>query len=88
MLNSKDNVATALKKIDKNEQVAVISSSKEEVTNLEAKQEIPFGHKLSLTAIKKGEPILKFGERIGTASQNISVGDYVHVHNVESNIAK
>jgi altronate dehydratase small subunit len=88
MLNSKDNVATALKKINTNEQVAVVSSSKEGITNLQAKQEIPFGHKLSLTAIKKGEPVLKFGERIGTASQNISVGDYVHVHNVESDIGK
>lgn len=88
MLNSKDNVATALKQINENEQVAVVSSSKEVISRLQAKQEIPFGHKISLTEIKKGEPVIKFGERIGTASQNISVGEYVHVHNVESDIGK
>lgn len=88
MLNSKDNVATALKQINENEQVTVVSSSKEVISRLQAKQEIPFGHKISLTEIKKGEPVIKFGERIGTASQNISVGEYVHVHNVESDIGK
>lgn len=88
MLNSKDNVATALKQINKNEQVTVVSSSKEVISRLQAKQEIPFGHKISLIEIKKGEPVMKFGERIGTASQNISVGEYVHVHNVESDIGK
>lgn len=88
MLNSKDNVATALKQINENEQVTVVSSSKEVISRLQAKQEIPFGHKISLTEIKKGEPVIKFGERIGTASRNISVGEYVHVHNVESDIGK
>jgi altronate dehydratase small subunit len=88
MLNSKDNVATALKQINENEQVAVVSSSREVISKLQAQQEIPFGHKISLTEIKKGEPVIKFGERIGTASQNISVGEYVHVHNVESDIGK
>ncbi|MCK4793917.1 MAG: UxaA family hydrolase [Desulfobacteraceae bacterium] len=88
MLNSKDNVATALKQINENEQVTVVSSSKEVISRLQAKQEIPFGHKISLTEITKGEPVIKFGERIGTASQNISVGEYVHVHNVESDIGK
>jgi altronate dehydratase small subunit len=88
MLNSKDNVATALKQINENEQVAVVSSSREVISKLQAKQEIPFGHKISLAEIKKGEPVIKFGERIGTASQNISVGEYVHVHNVESDIGK
>ena len=88
MLNSKDNVATALKQINENEQVTVVSSSKEVISRLQAKQEIPFGHKISLTEIKKGEPVIKFGERIGTASRNISVGEYVLVDNVESDIGK
>lgn len=88
MLNSKDNVATALKQINENEQVTVVSSSREVISRLQAKQEIPFGHKISLTEIKKGEPVIKFGERIGTASQNISIGEYVHVQNVESDIGK
>lgn len=49
-----------------------------------AKQAVPFGHKLAVTDIKKGDKILKYGEVIGLATQNISKGDYVHTHNVES----
>jgi altronate dehydratase len=45
---------------------------------------IPSGHKLALTEIGDGEPILKYGEVIGRATSAIAVGQHVHVHNVVS----
>ena len=33
--------------------------------------------------IKKGTPIIKYGETIGLATEDIKEGDHVHVHNVE-----
>jgi altronate dehydratase small subunit len=36
-----------------------------------------------LKDIMKGTPIIKYGETIGSATENISKGDHVHVHNVE-----
>ena len=39
------------------------------------------GHKLARRAIAAGEPILKFGQIIGVASQPIAAGAHVHVHN-------
>jgi len=45
---------------------------------------IPYGHKVALKVITKGETIFKYGESIGVASAEIAVGDHVHVHNLES----
>ena len=47
------------------------------------RQPIPSGHKVAIDAIKKGEPILKYGQVIGQATNHILPGEHVHVHNVE-----
>ena len=80
--NAKDNVATALTDLKEKDTIAIESNSREFNVNL--KSSIPFGHKFSVADIKKGEEILKYGETIGIATKNISIGDHVHVHNVES----
>lgn len=42
---------------------------------------VPNGHKISTTALTKGDPIRKFGQIIGYATQDISAGEHVHSHN-------
>jgi len=63
-----DNVAVALTDISAGEGVAVES--------------VPAAHKISLRAIAKGEPIIKYGHPIGAATVDIPAGHWVHVHNV------
>ena len=46
--------------------------------------DIPYGHKVAVKLIKQGNPIIKYGEEIGVATINIMEGDYVHVHNLDS----
>ncbi len=46
---------------------------------------IPYGHKMALAPIPKGETVLKYGLSIGSATEDIQPGSHVHVHNVESN---
>ena len=46
--------------------------------------DVPYGHKIAVVDIKKGQPIMKYGESIGRASCDIRKGDYVHVHNLEA----
>ena len=48
-----------------------------------ANQDVPFGFKIALTDISKGEQIHKYGESIGIASAHIKLGDMVHVHNLD-----
>ncbi|MFC5483720.1 UxaA family hydrolase [Microvirga aerilata] len=48
-----------------------------------AKSRVPRGHKIALAPIAQGEPILKFGQIIGFASQPVEAGEWLHEHNVE-----
>lgn len=43
---------------------------------------IPFGHKVALVSISKGEAVLKYGVVIGNAKTDIRKGEHVHVHNI------
>ena len=72
-LNEKDNVGIAPMPIPKTSKVN---------KNLIAKDNIPFGHKLSLVNINKGDYIYKYGQIIGIASNNILIGEHVHSHNL------
>ncbi|MBQ3276177.1 MAG: UxaA family hydrolase [Oscillospiraceae bacterium] len=44
--------------------------------------DVPYGHKIALRDIARGEHIIKYGESIGAAQRDIPAGDYVHVHNI------
>jgi altronate dehydratase small subunit len=81
IISGKDNVATALQDVEAGETVAARLG--QEVTNVEAKQKVPFGFKIALSDIAKGQEVYKYGEVIGVASEPISRGDMVHIHNLE-----
>ena len=85
MMKSNDSVATALVNLETDDVVRVVSASQEVVEEITVTQAIPFGHKLAIRPVAKGEAVSKYGEVIGKASQDISPGDHVHIHNVQSN---
>jgi len=65
----------------------VIINEKDNVgVNLDGDDKIPAGHKFALTDIAEGEYVIKYGEIIGKATQNILKGDWVHTHNVKSHL--
>ncbi|MCW3987867.1 MAG: UxaA family hydrolase [Candidatus Bathyarchaeota archaeon] len=82
IVHEKDNVATALSDLIVGDQVTLMGPGKP--GNIVASQPIPFGHKIAIIAIEKGEAIVKYGEVIGRATQQIILGKHVHIHNVES----
>jgi altronate dehydratase small subunit len=82
IVNKKDNVATALSDLTVGDHVSLIGAINPQ--SIKASQPIPFGHKIALTTIVVGETIVKYGEVIGLATQSITPGDHVHIHNVES----
>jgi len=47
------------------------------------RQPIPSGHKLATERVEQGQPLRRYGQIIGFASQAIEAGDHVHVHNVQ-----
>jgi (2R)-sulfolactate sulfo-lyase subunit alpha len=52
--------------------------------DVEAKADIPLGHKVALRDVAEGEDVIEYGVRTAIASADISTGDYVHIHNVRS----
>ncbi len=72
-----DNVATARVEID-----AGTVLSRDVGDDMILRERIPFGHKLSLEPIAIGEPVLKYGHRIGVATRHIDAGELVHVRNL------
>jgi altronate dehydratase small subunit len=81
-----DNVATAVEEIQAGEEVRVPVG--EEAVTLRALERIPFGFKIALAEIPKGEIIRKYGETIGMAGATIPPGALVHVHNLEGTRAR
>ena len=51
--------------------------------NLISKDKIPYGHKISLKKINKGEYIYRYGQIIGITQCDIDKGRHVHSHNLE-----
>ncbi|MFC1988892.1 UxaA family hydrolase [Chloroflexota bacterium] len=73
-----DNVAIAVISIPKGRTV-IVPDNGELVVN----QKIPLGHKIGLEPIARGASIIRYGEVICTASQDIQRGDWIHIHNTE-----
>ncbi len=79
-LANKDNVATSLEDIETGAAVLVrLGKGSEEIT---AREEIPFGFKMAVTDVPREAPVIKYGEPIGIASQDIKKGQLVHIHNI------
>ena len=83
-IDEKDNVATTTCEVDAGELLEVISPDGKVILKPKVSEPIPFGHKLAIKSIKKGENIVKYGEVIGVATQPVKEGAWVNTHNVGS----
>jgi len=81
VVSSADNVATSISDIQPGDIVSVLENGVESTCT--ANQEVPFGHKIAVRDIQKGQSILKYGKTIGAATSDIKIGDWVHTHNVK-----
>ena len=51
---------------------------------VEAKSDIPIGHKLAIRPLKGGDTVIKYGVDIGRVVKPIAKGEHLHVHNVKT----
>jgi len=79
-----DFVAVATDDIAKNEDITAVFMDDGKQTSVRSKEDINLGHKIALRDIAKGEKVIEYGEIIGGATEDISTGDHVHVHNLKS----
>jgi len=83
-IDDKDNVATVTSGIQEDDEVEILSPDGRIIIKTRSLDSIPFGHKIALKNLNKGEKVVKYGEVIGVASRNIRIGEWVHVDNLES----
>ncbi|HYE56984.1 MAG TPA: altronate dehydratase family protein, partial [Rhodothermales bacterium] len=76
-----DNVAVAVTPIPASTRVSVGG------VEVEAQSEIPFGHKVALRPIAAGEGVVKYGHRLGSATEAIAPGAHVHTHNLRTDLS-
>lgn len=76
-INEKDNVAVALEDL-------AAGHSEQGITLL---SDVPFGHKVLLTDLSKGDTVIKYGNPIGRVTENMKKGSYIHSHNLKTNLS-
>ncbi len=77
-INKDDNVAVALKPLDKG---TVLNFGDLSVTLTE---DVPQGHKVAIKPIAKGGDVIKYGFRIGHIQEDVEPGTWVHTHNLKT----
>ena len=77
VIDSRDNVATAITDLHKGETITT------HVEDIILRDDIRYGHKFALIDILQDDYVIKYGETIGRATTLIRQGDHVHVHNVK-----
>ena len=77
-LHASDNIAIASRDLASN---ARIPTEQGDGILLES---VRLGHKVAVRPIASGEPIIKFGQCIGFATEPIAIGAWVHSHNLEA----
>ena len=51
---------------------------------VDARSDIPIGHKLAIKALAKDSTVIKYGVDIGRVVAPIQVGEHAHVHNIKT----
>ncbi len=75
-LNPRDNIRIATRTIDEGAVIDHLGGQ------IEARDTIGLGHKVAIEAIDNGQPVYKYGQIIGFATQRIEPGQWVHSHNL------
>lgn len=80
LINSTDNTGSALEHVVAGEICYIERSGT--IRTFKAIEDIPFAFKIAVENIPQGTDVIKYGEVIGEASQDIHIGECVHIHNV------
>ena len=77
-VNPRDNVVIAIKQIVCGEDIVVDGAKL-----LAADEDVAASHKIALIDIKAGGMVIRYGEPIVQARDDIRKGQWVHVHNTK-----
>ena len=76
MIHPKDCVAMLLEDGKKNDTIET------PLGTVVLQEDIEFAHKVCLLPLKKGDPVIKYGEEIGYTLRDVNPGEWLHSHNM------
>lgn len=76
-IHERDRVAVALRDLERGETLE---------EGLKVRERVKAGHKVALTKILPQEEVVKYGHPMGRATRTIDPGEWVHTHNMETNL--
>jgi len=79
-----DNVAVAVMDVSMGDTGHVMNMETGKKYEISALTDIPLGHKVALSELKKDDTIIKYDHDIGRVVTPIKKGEHVHVHNVKT----
>ena len=82
IINELDSVAVAFRELSKGEKILINGRT------ISVKDNIPVPHKIAIKDIQKNEILYKYASPIGFAIHDIAEGEWVHLHNMHSNLEK
>jgi altronate hydrolase len=85
-IHDQDNVIVALTTLPQGRAITTTDSLTGESVVVTALSEIPSGHKMAICDIPQGGEIIKYGYRIGLASQPVQKGEWIHTHNMKTGL--
>jgi (2R)-sulfolactate sulfo-lyase subunit alpha len=81
----KDNVAVVVVEgVTKGMKLLGVVTADDSTFEVEAKADVPIGHKVALKDLKKDDTAIKYGEDIGRFVADVEKGGHVHVHNLKT----
>ena len=83
--DKKDNVGVVvIEKINPEQDCSCWIMEDDSSTNIQAKDEIPLGHKIAMINLSEGDTIMKYGHDIGKVVKSIKKGEHVNVNNIKN----
>ena len=79
-----DHVGVATSDIEEGETVAGVYMDDDSTVEVVSKGDIPLGHKIAIEENISGGAVIEYGVQIGEAKSDLTVGDYIHTHNIKS----
>lgn len=81
IINEKDNVGVALDNLQEGEKIYDAEGKAFYLL-----ENINMGHKFALRNLACGQEVIKYGNIIGSLTENVRAGEHVHSHNLQTNL--
>jgi len=82
--NRGDHVAVAVAPITAGAHISVAYLDDDGEQPLDARTDVPYGHKIALASLEPGVPVLEYSTQVAVTRVAIDAGAHVHTHNVKT----